>query len=142
MPFLALPLFTAKKNYNCKNVLLNLSFAACLDNKAKNYNCKLWWIQKVTIVKMFYWICPLQLDQTMKTKMSIEELERSFLRFDDLESLTSTTNIQSVESALVSIPIFRPTFHQESYVPSKRRIGCGILFDSHVHWGSEYRPFE
>jgi hypothetical protein len=37
----------------------------------------------------------------MKTKMSIEELERSFLRFDDLDSLTSTTNIQSVESALV-----------------------------------------
>jgi hypothetical protein len=38
----------------------------------------------------------------MKTKMSMEELERSFLRFDDLENLTPTTNIQNVESALVS----------------------------------------
>lgn len=39
----------------------------------------------------------------MKTKMSMEELEKSFLRFDDLENLTPTTNIQNVETALVRI---------------------------------------
>jgi hypothetical protein len=38
----------------------------------------------------------------MKIKMSKEELEKSFQKFDDLENLTPTTNIQSVESALVS----------------------------------------
>ena len=49
------------------------------------------------------WNFLLQLDQTMKTKMSMEELEKSFLRFDDLENLTPTTNIQNVETALVRI---------------------------------------
>ena len=57
--------------------------------------------KKISVTRSSSLLNANEISQLMNTNMSIEELEKGLMQFDDLECLTPTTNVKNVENALV-----------------------------------------